>query len=115
MASKARSGNSYKTQYKAYIGNNTWYKNKKKRLEKRIRINPEDIGAVHALKLLEDGKLKYSRNRKSAGKTCKIDSFNVSMYKAEPVETTGQQLVDMGLLNEQKYSKFIGQGKRRVL
>lgn len=105
MASKARSGNSYKTQYKAYIGNNSWFKNKKKRLEKRIRKNPLDIGAVNALKLLEAGTFKYSRNRKSAGKICKVDQFDVSMYKdKEPLPVVSDQLIGLGLANE-KHTK----------
>ena len=52
MKKGIRAGNSYKTQYKSYKARNSWLKNKRARLERRILKNENDIGAVKALEKL---------------------------------------------------------------
>ena len=111
MAKSRRSGNSYKAQYQGYKGENRWLKNKKRRLEKRIRENENDIGAVEALKKVNAGEYTYSRNRKSSGHICKIDPFLVKVSSVPHTIPAGEQMVNLGLINEKKYTNSIRRRK----
>mgnify|MGYP001825607171 CR=1 FL=1 len=100
MARKARGGNSYKTQYKAYQQNGMWKKNKIARLERRVLKNPEDIGAVQALERIEKGDYQYSRNRKSRGHICKNDPGK--FIQPELPKLPVDQLYEIGVINEKR-------------
>lgn len=100
MASRSRSGNSYKTQYKAYLQKDSWKKNKIKRLERRVLKNENDIGAVQALERIEKGEYNYSRNRKSNGHICKNDQG--AFVQPNLPKLVVDQLYDIGLVNEKR-------------
>lgn len=63
MKTGLRSGLSYKGYYKGYEASNRWQKNKIRKLEKRIRANEKDTGAVKALEIAK----KKTYNRKKPG------------------------------------------------
>ena len=58
MASQFRGGNSYKTQYKAYLIKGQWRKNKRRKLEKRMLKNEADSSALEEF---EKGSKQYGR------------------------------------------------------
>ena len=60
MARKPRAGNSYKTQYKAYIIRGQWRKNKLAKLTRRALRNEKD---THALDVFEKGSKTYGRRK----------------------------------------------------
>jgi hypothetical protein len=66
MASKKRAGSSYKAQYTAYKAENRAKRNKIKNLEKRILANENDVGAVEALKIVNQ-KTKFRQKPGSKG------------------------------------------------
>ena len=71
MAKKGlRNSPSYKAAYKNYTNNNTWLKNKIKKLEKTVKLQPNNMLAVKALKVAKAGDSKYTRNHKGEHK-CK--------------------------------------------
>jgi hypothetical protein len=60
MASRSRSGNSHKTQYKAYSIKEQWRKNKLAKLERRVLNNETDDSA---LKTFEAGSKTIGRSK----------------------------------------------------
>ena len=113
MAKKSRAGNSYKIQYKAYQIENRFVKNKKSKLEKHCLANPTDEVASKAL---EKNTWPYKRNRKSAGHSCKEERLHVFNNPGGQLPASaGDQLVELGIVNEKKYTKSLRFGKYGVL
>ena len=100
MKTGIRAGNAHKTGYKTYANSNVWLKNKIKRLERRVLKNENDTGAVDALKRVEDGNWKYSRNRKSRGHICKNDQGKFIQPKLPTLVV--DQFYNLGLINEKR-------------
>ena len=73
MAKKKRAGNSYKAQYASYKAEVRYSKNKRAKLKRHIKSNPEDGIAKNCL---EDGGFTYKRNRKTDGHICKVSTLH---------------------------------------
>lgn len=113
MAKKGRAGNSYKVQYKSYKAESRFLKNKKAKLEKHCLAHPND---EDAMKTLEKNTWPYTRNRRSAGHKCKEETSHVfNNPKTRPPVSAGEQLVNLGLINEKKYTKSLRFSKQGVL
>jgi len=63
MANKSRAGKSDKAQYKYYKDTNRQFKNKVRKLEARIKKNPDDSGAEKRLNELMTNPSEYTRNK----------------------------------------------------
>lgn len=63
MASKNRSGKSFKAQYTGYQAMGSHIKNKIKKLYKHLAKQENDKQAEAALILAEKGSLRYTRNK----------------------------------------------------
>ena len=115
MAKGKRTGKSIKSYYKNYANALKWNENAEETLKRHIKKQPNDNTAKQALKRLNSGAKKYTRDRKSDGHICKsAPSIALRLARSDDRLTIIDQLVNMGYKYRGRNKTTTRKGKRRV-
>ena len=111
MAKKGlRNSPSYKAAYKNYKNNNTWLKNKVKKLERTVKNQPNNKVAAEALKVAKAGESKYTRDHKGEH-TCKGFSKLFGYIENKPQKYMGQSYI---WYTSQNFTKWFKASAKKV-